>query len=34
MRITAVESLYWREIPRVLTVRIHTDSGVCGWGKR
>ncbi len=33
MRITAVESLYWRKIPRVLTVRIHTDTGLSGLGE-
>ena len=33
MRITAVESLYWRNIPLVLTVYIHTDSGLRRYGE-
>jgi galactonate dehydratase len=33
MKITAVESLYWRAYPRVLTVRIHTDTGWVGLGE-
>ena len=33
MKITAVESLYWRAYPRVLTVRIHTDTGLVGLGE-
>ena len=33
MRITAVESLYWEAIPRVLTIRIHTDTGLVGLGE-
>lgn len=33
MKITAVESLYWRAFPRVLTVRVHTDAGLIGLGE-
>jgi L-alanine-DL-glutamate epimerase-like enolase superfamily enzyme len=33
MEITAVESLYWHAYPRVLTVRIHTDTGLIGLGE-
>jgi L-alanine-DL-glutamate epimerase-like enolase superfamily enzyme len=33
MRITAIESLYWRAYPRVLTVRLHTDTGLIGLGE-
>ena len=33
MKITAVESLYWEAVPRVLTVRIHTDTGLIGLGE-
>ena len=33
MRFDTVESLFWRKIPRVLTVRIHTDSGSTGFGE-
>jgi galactonate dehydratase len=33
MKITAIESLVWQAMPRVLTVRIHTDSGLVGLGE-
>ncbi len=33
MQITAIESLYWQAYPRVLTVRVHTDSGLVGLGE-
>lgn len=33
MKIIAVESLYWQAYPRVLTVRIHTDTGLVGLGE-
>ena len=33
MSLDAVESLFWRKIPRVVTVRIHTDSGITGYGE-
>jgi galactonate dehydratase len=33
MKITAIESLYWQAVPRVLTVRVHTDAGLIGLGE-
>ena len=33
MKITAIESLYWQAVPRVLTVRVHTDTGLIGLGE-
>ena len=33
MRITAIESLHWTEFPRLLVVRVHTDTGLTGLGE-
>ena len=33
MKITAIESLHWAEFPRLLVVRVHTDSGLVGIGE-
>ena len=33
MKITAIETLQWRAYPRLLTVRVHTDSGIIGLGE-
>jgi L-alanine-DL-glutamate epimerase-like enolase superfamily enzyme len=33
MKITAIESLTWAEYPRLLVLRIHTDSGLIGLGE-
>jgi len=33
MKITAIESLQWAEYPRLLVVRVHTDSGIIGVGE-
>ncbi len=33
MRITSIESLVWQATPRVLTVRVHTDTGLIGLGE-
>lgn len=33
MQITAIESLYWHACPRILTVLIHTDTGLVGLGE-
>ena len=33
MKITAIESLSWKAYPRLLTVRVHTDSGIIGLGE-
>ena len=33
MKITAIESLQWREFPRLLVVRVHTDEGIVGLGE-
>ncbi len=33
MKITRIESLQWREYPRLLLVRVHTDSGIIGLGE-
>ena len=33
MKITAIESLQWDEYPRLLVVRVHTDSGIIGLGE-
>jgi L-alanine-DL-glutamate epimerase-like enolase superfamily enzyme len=33
MKITAIESLQWTEYPRLMVVRVHTDTGVIGLGE-
>ena len=33
MKITAIESLQWAEFPRLLVMRVHTDSGLIGLGE-
>ncbi len=33
MKITVIESLTWAEYPRLLVVRVHTDSGLIGLGE-
>ena len=33
MKITAIESLTWAKYPRLLVVRVHTDSGLIGLGE-
>lgn len=33
MKITAIESLQWRAYPRLMVVRVHTDSGLIGLGE-
>ena len=33
MKITAIETLQWKAYPRLLTVRVHTDSGIIGLGE-
>ncbi len=33
MKITRIESLQWKAYPRLLTVRVHTDSGIVGLGE-
>ena len=33
MKITAIESLQWAEFPRLMVVRVHTDSGIIGLGE-
>ena len=33
MKITAIETLQWKAYPRLLTVRVHTDSGLIGLGE-
>ncbi len=33
MKITALETLQWRAYPRLLVLRVHTDSGVIGLGE-
>ena len=33
MKITAIETLQWKALPRLLTVRVHTDSGIIGLGE-
>jgi L-alanine-DL-glutamate epimerase-like enolase superfamily enzyme len=33
MKITAIESLQWAEYPRLLVVRVHTDTGLTGLGE-
>lgn len=33
MKITAIESLRWTEFPRLVVVRVHTDSGIIGLGE-
>lgn len=33
MKITAIESLQWKAYPRLMTVRVHTDSGIVGLGE-
>ena len=33
MKITRIESLQWRAYPRLMAVRVHTDSGIVGLGE-
>lgn len=33
MKITRIETLQWRAYPRLLAVRVHTDSGIIGLGE-
>ncbi len=33
MKITALETLQWKAYPRLLTLRVHTDSGIIGLGE-
>jgi galactonate dehydratase len=33
MKIIAIESLQWAEYPRLMVVRVHTDSGIIGLGE-
>ncbi len=33
MKITAIESLRWEAYPRLIVVRVHTDSGIVGLGE-
>jgi galactonate dehydratase len=33
VKITAIESLQWKEYPRLMVVRVHTDSGLIGLGE-
>ena len=33
MKIKAIESLHWAEFPRLLVVRVHTDTGLMGLGE-
>ena len=33
MKITRIETLQWKAYPRLLTVRVHTDSGLIGLGE-
>jgi L-alanine-DL-glutamate epimerase-like enolase superfamily enzyme len=33
MKITAIESLFWKAYPRILVVRVHTDTGLVGLGE-
>ena len=33
MKIAAIESLHWAEFPRLLVVRVHTDTGLVGLGE-
>ena len=33
MKITAIESLQWQAYPRLMVVRVHTDSGLIGLGE-
>jgi L-alanine-DL-glutamate epimerase-like enolase superfamily enzyme len=33
MKITAIESIQWAEYPRLLMVRVHTDTGIVGLGE-
>lgn len=33
MKISAIESLHWAEFPRLLVVRVHTDTGLIGLGE-
>ncbi len=33
MKITALETLQWRAYPRLLVLRVHTDSGIVGLGE-
>ncbi|HVU14644.1 MAG TPA: mandelate racemase/muconate lactonizing enzyme family protein [Phototrophicaceae bacterium] len=33
MKITAIESLQWAEYPRLMIIRVHTDTGIIGLGE-
>ena len=33
MKITALETLQWKAYPRLMTLRVHTDSGIIGLGE-
>src|SRR5215468_9219837 len=33
MKITAIETLQWAEYPRLMVVRVHTDTGLIGMGE-
>lgn len=33
MKITKIETLQWRHLPRLVTVRVHTDEGIIGLGE-
>ena len=33
MKISAIETLQWQAYPRLMTVRVHTDSGIVGLGE-
>lgn len=33
MKITAIESLQWPDYPRLMVVRVHTESGLIGLGE-
>lgn len=33
MKITAIETLQWEHLPRIIVVRVHTDEGIIGLGE-
>ncbi|MGV2434639.1 MAG UNVERIFIED_CONTAM: mandelate racemase/muconate lactonizing enzyme family protein [Anaerolineae bacterium] len=33
MKITAIETLQWEHLPRIIVVRVHTDAGIIGLGE-
>ena len=33
MKITAIETLQWEHLPRIIVVRVHTDTGIIGLGE-